>query len=669
MEIDLAPQEKRDDKLVFNPKFWTIAVIFTLITIHHYEDVTNITLFFMPDKFVGLTRHTVDRIFYLLPIFFSSIVFGSRGGFISLVVSLLAMLPRAIFISESPSNALLESFVIVMIGSLVPIRIDYYHRQNEKLDLVMERLETTQRRLYSKVRMTMEQGKQLAVINSLSAMLSQAADVSQVVQNAITMVMEVIQAEVVLIFSLDRSTQELRIVACEGISDKSALAIDRMKIGEGLCGHVADVGEPVIVEDASADSKYCSATVNEENIKTQLSVPLVARGKIVGTLCVATRARRQFKEPEVQLLSALGNLIGIAMDNSQLFLERELATDLLSTSEKKYRQLFENAHDPIWVQDLFGTITAANEATGDLFGCKVSDLIGINIKQLLSQESFELSKNIQEKILNGQNLYQPYTQRLIKKDGSETILMITANLISDNGYPKGLQFIGRDTTNEIRMQENQRFYLQQITRAHEDERQRISRDLHDSTAQDLIAALRQMEIICRKQNMPDESIQGLWDIYGQLKNSLQDIRQLSRDLRPSIIDDLGLLPAVEWLVEQIRNDYSIDAQLIIIGEERRFAPEIEVTLFRIAQEALRNIAKHAGATEAQVIIELKEKETRIRIADNGKGFELPKSLGDFSRVGKLGIDGMQTRGRLTGGTFNINSELGKGTTIDVTIPA
>ncbi|HZD60839.1 MAG TPA: ATP-binding protein, partial [Anaerolineae bacterium] len=119
---------------------------------------------------------------------------------------------------------------------------------------------------------------------------------------------------------------------------------------------------------------------------------------------------------------------------------------------------------------------------------------------------------------------------------------------------------------------------------------------------------------------------------------------------------------------QVKVEHGITAHLMVLGEEREFSPEIEVTLFRIIQEALRNIVRHAEATMAHIAIEFTDVETRVTISDNGKGLELPENLGELSRVGKLGIDGMQTRARLVGGTFDVRSELGKGTIIIITCP-
>jgi len=664
-------EKECQSRFFLNPQFWMIVGIFILITLHYYDDQFLITFLRAPDQFLGITRHTIDRMLYLIPIILSSLIFGSRAGFIAVVASFIAMLPRAIFISLSPNTAIIETFIITLIGSLAPIKLDQYRKQGKTLELAMERLDSTQRKLHSKVRMSMEQGKQLAVIDAFSSILARSQELEQITKSALDMVTEVMQVEVVLIFSLIKDTDKLELTAFKGIENNSALALNNIRLGEGLCGYVAKTGQLMTVDDTSCiDPILYNPIMKEENLQSLLSVPLAARSRIVGTLCVATRSKRQFKDPEVRLLSALGSLIGIAIDNYHLYLDKERAIGQLKISEKKYRRLFENAHDAIWVQDLSGKISAANQAAADLFGCPLSELKGMDTQQLLSQEDFMQSKKIQDKLLAGYSMEQPYKQKITKTDGSEVILTLTTNLVSNNGYPSGLQFIARDITKEVRMQENQQFYLKQITSAHEEERLRISRDLHDSTAQSLIAALHRLEDFCRADKyLPMPSLRSLWSLHEQLKDSVQEIRRLSRDLRPSILDDLGLLPAIEWLTEQLKLEHKIETNLVVPDEDRRFAPEIEIALFRVVQEALRNIAKHSEATEVEVVVAFTDRDTKFTITDNGKGFMLPASISEFSRVGKLGIDGMQTRIRLLGGTFDIQSEPGKGTTLSVIVPA
>jgi PAS domain S-box-containing protein len=322
------------------------------------------------------------------------------------------------------------------------------------------------------------------------------------------------------------------------------------------------------------------------------------------------------------------------------------------------------------VQDLSGKIVAANQAAADLFRYDLNNLIGSNVQEFYSQEDFELLKVRQKNLLDDYGGHEPYSQEMIRRDGSKAYVMLTANPLSSDGHTDGIQFIGRDITKEVIMQENQSFYLQQITRAHEDERQRISRELHDSTAQSLIAVLLQLEKFCDEEmELSPERLEQLCRVHSQIKDASHEVRHICRNLRPSIIDNLGLLPAVKWLAEHMDEEYGVATEINIIGEERRFLPEVEVTLFRIIQEALRNVAKHAQATQAHVAINFKKDETIVIIADNGAGFELPASRGELARHGKLGIDGMFTRARLAGGTMDIQSKPGFGTTIVVVIPA
>ncbi|MDI6715388.1 MAG: PAS domain S-box protein [Actinomycetota bacterium] len=643
------PQGGNQQLSIYNPQIWSVIVIFTLITLHHYEDQTSFRLFSRPDITLGITRHTIDRILYLLPITLSSFILGPRGGLVSVILAFIAMLPRALFISNQPLEAMWETLVICLIGSLAPLLIDRYRKQTEQLELTKEQLEATQRDLDTTVKLSLEQERQLSVINSLTTMMSKSNELDQIMKTTIGMVMKLIQVEVVLVFSIDEGSKALKLIAYEGINEGSARVLDGIVLGDASHGLTNKIRL-------------------REGLRSEHSVPLVAHGEVVGILCVAIKSDRLLETSDIKLLTALGNLIGIAMHNYLLYHARIRAIEKLKLSEKKYRELFENAHDAIWVQDTHGKVITANKAAAGLFGYDLESLVGIDSKNLFLHDDSALSLT-QKDELNRAGKQQPYKRTIIRKDGSRAFVMLTANRISIDGHYGAIQFIGRDITKEVRMQEDQSFYLQQITRAHEEERLRISRELHDSTVQSLIGILRLLEKFCEEDRLlPRDRLAVLWGIHKQIKDAVNEVRQLSRDLRPSVIDELGLLPAVEWLINQLKEDHNIDTELTVLGKKRRFTPEIEVTLFRIIQEALRNIIKHACATKAQVVLTFDDKQTIVKIVDNGKGFVLPSSIGELSRHGKLGVDGMQTRTRLVGGTFNVYPNPDRGTTIMVTIP-
>ena len=136
-----------------------------------------------------------------------------------------------------------------------------------------------------------------------------------------------------------------------------------------------------------------------------------------------------------------------------------------------------------------------------------------------------------------------------------------------------------------------------------------------------------------------------------------------------MLDDLGLIPALRSLTNNLEKTDGTLAEFTVIGEERRLTNEIELSLFRIVQEALNNVSKHAQATKVSVSAEFNGSGIKISVSDNGQGFELQGSMDDLPRIGQLGLIGMQERVWLFGGSIEVNSEPGKGTELKVDVPA
>ncbi|MFC1914538.1 sensor histidine kinase, partial [Chloroflexota bacterium] len=171
------------------------------------------------------------------------------------------------------------------------------------------------------------------------------------------------------------------------------------------------------------------------------------------------------------------------------------------------------------------------------------------------------------------------------------------------------------------------------------------------------------------KTLPEETRLNLEELRQQVNDTIQSVRRLSQDLRPAALDRLGLLPALEWLASDVSEYTGITTRVSVLGSERRLPEELELILFRISQEAMRNVWRHSQATEAEITVEFAEKETRVTVSDNGRGFNLPETIDDLTRHGKLGLTGMQERARLAGGTLRIKSEAGKGSNITVEIPS
>ena len=219
-----------------------------------------------------------------------------------------------------------------------------------------------------------------------------------------------------------------------------------------------------------------------------------------------------------------------------------------------------------------------------------------------------------------------------------------------------------------RLCENLRFYAWKISEAQEDERKRIARELHDDTAQRLVALSRYLDsLAASEENLSPEGMERLELIQQRIEDALQGVRRFSRDLRPSVLDDLGLVPAVKGLFADLE-EIGVPVGLYISGDRHRLPLEVELALYRIVQETLNNVRRHAQASNVRIDVEFMDGRIKVSVRDDGKGFELLGSPGDFAYAGKFGLLGIQERVQLLHGHFQVQASKGKGTTISVDVP-
>lgn len=357
---------------------------------------------------------------------------------------------------------------------------------------------------------------------------------------------------------------------------------------------------------------------------------------------------------------------------SHIELGRQTA-EQLRQSEESYRGLFENATEAIFVLDLRGKIIAANRACERLTGLTTAQLVGMDSASLLSGESLATVGQVVERQVRGEATEGPIELRLTRRDGTEAIVELMPNVIVRGDAPVGLQAIVRDVTEQRRLQENLRFYVSQVLRAQEAERLRIARELHDDTAQALTGLSRRLDMLVDTlalsgDNVPQEMSARLEELRDQSDTILAGIRRFSRDLRPPVLDDLGLLPALKWLVTGLEEEHGIVADVRVVGEQRRLPTETELAVFRIAQEALNNVWKHSGASSVELSLDFRGDALTLTVADDGKGFDVPRRVSDLAADGKFGVTGMEERVRILGGTLALQSKPGAGTCVEVTVP-
>jgi signal transduction histidine kinase len=204
-------------------------------------------------------------------------------------------------------------------------------------------------------------------------------------------------------------------------------------------------------------------------------------------------------------------------------------------------------------------------------------------------------------------------------------------------------------------QQSIRGYLDAVTAAQEDERRRVARDLHDQTVQDLIALKQMVQTARRKPAHDPGSLDAQWaELQSMIDTTMGEVRRFTRALRPIYLEEAGLAAALEALARDTgRSALQIDFE--VVGELRRLPPETELALYRIVQEALNNVVRHARASHATVHLGFSAQEVEIRVQDDGVGFQIPEQVSDLVREGHYGLMGMQERARLVGAQLTIRS--------------
>jgi signal transduction histidine kinase len=419
-----------------------------------------------------------------------------------------------VWLSSYPGDAWLEMLAVLLVGGIVIWMIATQEREKRLRQDAVSRLRT---------------------INLICSHVTRSLELEQILNSALDRILEVTGVAVGFIYLVERGGQDLVLTAQRGVPAGLADEFHRLRMGETLCGKVAQTGKPLVLDDLR-EANQGSGLAVAAGMRSFAAVPLVARDRVVGVMDLADPLSARLSSQDVECLTSVGNAIGVAIENAYL-----------------YRSM--------------------------------------------------------------------------------------------------------------------RYYIEQITRAQEDERARIARELHDDTIQSLIVLSRQLDALAKadERKAPARAEQ-LHELRQDADDVIQGVRRFSRDLRPSTLDDLGLVPALEGLAAAMTETDRIQTGLWVTGERRRLSPEVELALFRIAQEALSNVKKHAAATEVVINVEFVDGAVEMAVHDNGRGFTLPAPFEELAASGHLGLIGMRERARLLGGTLSIQSQPQLGTKVVVTVP-
>jgi PAS domain S-box-containing protein len=346
---------------------------------------------------------------------------------------------------------------------------------------------------------------------------------------------------------------------------------------------------------------------------------------------------------------------GIARDVT----ERKQAEEALRQSEYRYRILVESARDVIFTLSTEGRFTSLNPVFETLTGWSPGEWLGKHVADMIHPEDGPGAMKLFQGFLRGDRL-PSYELRVLTKSGEYRTGEVTATLEIRDGEVVGVLGIARDITERKRAEEA----LRRLNEMLEERAKRIAHALHDEAGQVLASVYLAVAELARE--LPPAARARLGRISQLLDRVDEQLRHLSHELRPTILDDLGVLPALEFLVEGVSKRTGL--RITVEGStEGRLSPPTETAVYRIVQEALSNVAKHAQATRVSVRLRREGNGIRCSVTDDGIGFDVPGVLARRGERG-LGLIGIQERLQTLGGALEIRSASGRGTELLITLP-
>jgi len=353
--------------------------------------------------------------------------------------------------------------------------------------------------------------------------------------------------------------------------------------------------------------------------------------------------------------------------------ECELAEAALRESEQKYSTLVEDALIGVYIiQD--GKIVFANDKFVEIYGYTKDELIGMESLELIHPEDRDRVRQMRAKRLSGEKVPSEYEIRGLKNNGETIWVTRSYSLINYNGKP-AISGIVADMTKRrlvedaLRKSDKElRILSNQLLSAEEKERKRIARELHDGIGQALSAIKFSVENVLREIDDHKDTLDSnsLKSVIPLTQKTIEEVRRIVKDLRPSILDDLGILATVTWFCREFQNVYSnIQIKKKIDITEKDIPLALKTIIYRLLQEALNNVAKHSRADQVYLSLHKQPNEIEVLVRDNGRGFDLEKTISLNPSQRGLGLASMRERAELSGGSFDIQSEIGKGTVIRV----
>ena len=359
-------------------------------------------------------------------------------------------------------------------------------------------------------------------------------------------------------------------------------------------------------------------------------------------------------------------------------LENEMqARSELENQLRQWSRVFMDAADPIVIEDMSGIIIDMNREAEKEYGWQRGELIGKSIRSLIPRDSYPWADRLRERCRSREEVRNWEGLRQDQKGRIFAVLLTAFPLLDDDGNIVALATIAKDITlrkqMERELKESQK-HLQELSRKSietlESDRQTTAKALHDGIGASLAAIKFRLESIVEEiAQHPQQAAASLEESIAYLQDTIRETKQISAKLRPTMLDDLGLLSTITWYMRQFSKKFgNIQLRPRIEAQEEDIPEPLKILICRVLQESLHNAAKYSQAEEVYISLKTDPQKIVLEVADNGNGFDVQEALGRHDPLNGYGLASMQEHAEIADGSLTIDSTPGEGTCIKMVLP-
>jgi signal transduction histidine kinase len=541
-----------------------------------------------------------------------------------------------------------------------------------------------------------EQQDRLRVLVEAGISLASELSLDALLQRIVETAAELTDARYAALGVVHPSGRGLERFLTTGIDEETYAAIGEIPQGRGILGVVMRETKPLRLHDIADDPRSVGLPPSHPPMHTFLGAPILLRGVAFGNLYLSEkRGGGDFTDDDEDLIQLLAAQAAVAIENARLYesstrwlrqleslneignaLAAQLELEpLLAMVATRLRGLVSARLVLIALPDTEDALRVA-AADGDIAAAQVGTRLGLHgskVGRILERGHSERV----DAVLDDPEVDQRTARELGITTALYVPLIVHGQAIGVVAAHDKRGDDGRFDDDDLRLAESlaaraaiavdlservTRDAMRKVVEAQELERKRLARELHDETGQALTSILLGLKSLEQALDS-DEGREGVASLRDLVVSTLQDVRRLAVELRPSALDDFGLAPALERLVDTYGRQSAVPVHLEIRLGDDRLPPEVETTLYRMVQEALTNVAKHADATSVSILLTRTASAVRLVVEDDGAGFD-PRG----AREDGLGLPGMRERVALLDGVLRVESAHGKGTTLVAEVP-